>query len=406
MEVPSTPTTSRRSSERFRLHQQQGDFSVTSALDLTGTPTGLAATTLSRPPSPLGLGGGPTASASASTTRGSTSTSSSNNTISIAQDGSVSRRRLSWGRMERQHVDILNDPLRLDTSPVITTSSGGMKINTMNAPTISTTGAVTTTTAAAMEDFDTLDTDTPHEEDALTRGRFFNESGNASQSSLIAAYRTKSRTSSEYDDIGLDDDEVRLTSSSAMPSGRDKSTLTSSNSLLLSSSSHDGAERTPGNRRKSVRYSTAPSTAERIRSVKRNLRRMSLRVVNIASAGLEEKARGIRLQDDDDVSDNEGYYREEGGRQRRERKRTTIHGKERERARADGQEYEQIDEDDLPDLGIRMPIRGRTLGFFGPTSSVRLAMFRFLSYTYVLFSLYFRMYLFVWSTFILFSCLP
>lgn len=403
MEVPSTPTTSKRSSERFRLHQQ-GDFSVTSALDLTGTPTGLAATTLSRPPSPLGLGGGPTASASASTTRGSTSTSSSNNTIIIAQDGSVSRRRLSWGRMERQHVDILNDPLRLDTSPVITTSSGGMKINTMNAPTISTAGAVSTT--AAMEDFDTLDTDTPHEEDALTRGRFFNESGNASQSSLIAAYRTKSRTSSEYDDIGLDDDEVRLTSSSAMPSGRDKSTLTSSNSLLLSSSSHDGAERTPGNRRKSVRYSTAPSTAERIRSVKRNLRRMSLRVVNIASAGLEEKARGIRLQDDDDVSDNEGYYREEGGRQRRERKRTTIHGKERERARADGQEYEQIDEDDLPDLGIRMPIRGRTLGFFGPTSSVRLAMFRFLSYTYVLFSLYFRMYLFVWSTFILFSCLP
>ena len=63
-----------------------------------------------------------------------------------------------------------------------------------------------------MEDFDTLDTDTPHEEDALTRGRFFNESGNASQSSLIAAYRTKSRTSSEYDDIGLDDDEVRLVS--------------------------------------------------------------------------------------------------------------------------------------------------------------------------------------------------
>jgi hypothetical protein len=84
-----------------------------------------------------------------------------------------------------------------------------------------------------------------------------------------------------------------------------------------------------------VRYSTSPSplkkTGTAIKHVSQNLRRASVRVVNMASIGLE------RLPDD------------------------------------------KKDEDDhLPDLAQTLPIRGRTLGFLGPTSKLRLACFNFL----------------------------
>ncbi|KAJ7906586.1 Ion transport protein-domain-containing protein [Mycena leptocephala] len=86
---------------------------------------------------------------------------------------------------------------------------------------------------------------------------------------------------------------------------------------------------------RTVRYSTSPSplkkTGTAIKHVSQNLRRASVRVVNMASIGLE------RLPDD------------------------------------------KKDEDDhLPDLAQTLPIRGRTLGFLGPTSKLRLACFNFL----------------------------
>lgn len=278
-------------------HLQAGEFILTSAVDLGGTPVGIAS---SAPSSPISLS---------------------------PREGSISRRRLSWGRMERQHVDMLDDPLRLDTS-----------------------------TTPVRDDHEGPDTDTPHEDDALSRGGFFRGPANASESSLIAAYRSKSVTS-EYNDIDLDDDEARLTS------------LTSAGSRSSEASNVD-LERTPGsmnrsNRSKSVRYSTAPSTGERLRSVKRNLRRVSMRVVNFAGVGLEEKLRGVRLPDD---GDND--------------KRT----RGKERAREDTVDYEAVeDEEELPDLAARLPTRGRTLGFFNSTSRIRLIMFRFLANSYVLY---------------------
>ncbi|KAF7334437.1 hypothetical protein MVEN_02273100 [Mycena venus] len=88
-------------------------------------------------------------------------------------------------------------------------------------------------------------------------------------------------------------------------------------------------------RRRTLRYSTSPSplkkTGTAIKHVSQNLRRASVRVVNMASVGLE------RLPDD------------------------------------------KKDEDDhLPDLAQTLPIRGRTLGFLGPTNRLRLACFNFL----------------------------
>ncbi|KAI5121745.1 hypothetical protein M0805_009034 [Coniferiporia weirii] len=305
-------TSPRLSPEDFQLAHSSGDFTLTSAIDLSGTPAGIASST---PSSPISL---------------------------ATREGSISRRRLSWGRMERQHVDILNDPLRLDTTAVAAVSS----TNT---------------------DVDPFESGTPQEGDPFARERFFmsrsSSGANASEASLIPTHRPKSVTSSEYNDIDLDDDEMRLTSFPSGSSGRN-----------LDSGGISGLdlERTPDSRRSrrrsTLRYSVTPSPGERLRSVKRNLRRVSLRVVNLAGAGLEEKARGrsIRLPD------------EEG-----DRERTRPRGKER--ARMDGKEEmedEDEEEEELPDLGTRIPIRGRALGFLGPTSRIRLAMFRFLTYSW------------------------
>ncbi|KAJ6570981.1 Ion transport protein-domain-containing protein [Mycena vulgaris] len=88
-------------------------------------------------------------------------------------------------------------------------------------------------------------------------------------------------------------------------------------------------------RRRTLRYSTSPSplkkTGTAIKHVSQNLRRASIRVVNMASMGLE------RLPDD-----------------------------------------KRDDEDHLPDLAQTLPIRGRTLGFLGPTNRLRLLCFKFL----------------------------
>ncbi|KAJ7479857.1 Ion transport protein-domain-containing protein [Mycena latifolia] len=88
-------------------------------------------------------------------------------------------------------------------------------------------------------------------------------------------------------------------------------------------------------RRRTLRYSTSPSplkkTGTAIKHVSQNLRRASVRVVNMASVGLE------RLPDD-----------------------------------------KKDDDDHLPDLAQTLPIRGRTLGFLGPTSTLRLLCFNFL----------------------------
>ncbi|KAF8063493.1 Ion transport protein-domain-containing protein [Lyophyllum atratum] len=109
------------------------------------------------------------------------------------------------------------------------------------------------------------------------------------------------------------------------------------------------AATTPRSRRRTVRYSASPSplkkTSTAVRTMSQKLRRASVRVVNLASAGLENQ---LRLGDGDD----------------------TVRGRRRD----------DDEEDPLPDLTKALPIRGRTLGCFGPQSKVRLALFNFLVY--------------------------
>ena len=116
--------------------------------------------------------------------------------------------------------------------------------------------------------------------------------------------------------------------------------------------SNDDPERSGSSaRRKSEKYSTSSPlkrTGTTLKAMSNNLRRASLRVVNLAGFGLDEH---VRLADADDELD------------------------------AKEDEDEDAKEDEvLPDLTKALPLRGRTLGYFSSTSRVRVAMYRFLVY--------------------------
>lgn len=90
---------------------------------------------------------------------------------------------------------------------------------------------------------------------------------------------------------------------------------------------------------------TPRRTLGTLKSVSRNIRRASMRVVNLAGVTLED--RPYRL-DDDDPPDDQPMGRPSPGQ-----------------------------EEALPEL-VRDRLRGRTLGLFGPKSVVRRAMLSFL----------------------------
>jgi voltage-dependent calcium channel len=112
---------------------------------------------------------------------------------------------------------------------------------------------------------------------------------------------------------------------------------------------------TPRTRRRTVRYSVTPSplkkTETAIKSVSRNLKKMSLRVVNLANTELEGH---LRLGDGD----------ADGGNKRL------------------ASEDEEDEGDPQPEKVF--PIRGRALGFLGSESKIRLALFNFLVHPCVL----------------------
>ena len=71
----------------------------------------------------------------------------------------------------------------------------------------------------------------------------------------------------------------------------------------------------------------------------------------MTGAGMDEHIRLADVDDEKDVGDEEDNEIEKG--------------------------YDMLD---LEDLAKAMPIRGRTLGFMGPTDRVRLALYKFLIY--------------------------
>ncbi|KAF6754799.1 high-affinity cell membrane calcium channel [Ephemerocybe angulata] len=100
-------------------------------------------------------------------------------------------------------------------------------------------------------------------------------------------------------------------------------------------------------RNASKRYSVTPSPLK-LGGV---LRRMSLRVVNLAGTGMADQLRLTDVDDNEPVSS---------------------------RSRKTFKEEEDDEGPPSPDLKEALPIRGRTLGFLGPTNRIRLALFRFL----------------------------
>lgn len=269
--------------------------STSSAIDLTGTPTGLAS---SAPPSP---------------------------SLDPSESPSAfPRRRLSWAR-----VDAGQDPLRFDLSTF--DQDEVFSRDTYNIP--SRTQADPFVTPSDEHNFDYTNTDQNFRE---VPGNDYATSQRApSTVSLIH----------QGSDGTREDDEAHLTSNmSHMANGDEWST-------------HDDPERiagaTPRSKRRTIHYGANPSplqkTGTAIKNVSQNLRRMSLRVVNLAGAGLENQ---VRLDDED--GDNQHVLKNRDSGQ--------------------GETGEPMD------LRNNMRLRGRTLGFMGPDNKLRLALLDLLVY--------------------------
>lgn len=169
-------------------------------------------------------------------------------------------------------------------------------------------------------------------------------------SNSIAGPSSASLMDRRRSDFGLDDghredDEAHLTANMS------HNGVTSGNNGIYSvdDPENEGGA-TPRSKRKTVRYSVSPSPLKRtgtaVKTVTKSLRRMSLRVVNLANTGLEGQ---LRLNDDDDNGKGKSPMRD------------------------------NVDDGPpQPDLRKVLPIRGRTLCFFGPESRFRLALFNFL----------------------------
>lgn len=268
--------------------------SSSSAVDLTGIPAGIG----SAPASPL----------------------------DPSPSESFSRKRTSWGR-----VDAGQDPLHLNTSP------------TDRPPVID-------------DPFFSPVDDHPTPFDRQFNSSYstfntrnygeFNTYATSQIAPSSASLIPPSDMPSDFDMNGhREDDEAHLTSNMSR-SGTEQ--------RWQEESGYDDPERiagqSPRTRRRTVRYSAQSplkKTGTAIKSVSHNLRRVSLRVVNLAGAGLENQ---IRLPDE-----------------------------ELDSARAK-RPPDDRDDDNLPDLSKRLPIRGRTLGCLGPNSKLRLSLYNFLVY--------------------------
>ncbi|KAG7442714.1 uncharacterized protein BT62DRAFT_1079090 [Guyanagaster necrorhizus] len=272
--------------ESYLQHPVIPRNSSSSAIDLTGTPAGIA----SAPPSP---------------------------SPSLDTSDRVTRRRASWGRVEAGQ-----DPLSgFDTHFFAANASTTPAVYTVNDDPFD---SPTDDIGPFSRDF-SYSSIVNHYDDAQNDMYMSSQVG-PSTASLIQVQGVQR-------DERMEDDEVGLTSRS--PPGQRWSGNRANDPENV-------AGATPRSRRKTVRYSATPSplrkTGTAIKSVSQNIRRISLRVVNLAGAGLETQ---MRLADDDP---------------------------------------DEVKTEELPDLTQRQPLRGRTICCLGPQSRVRLALYRMLVY--------------------------
>ncbi|KAF9810758.1 hypothetical protein IEO21_06809 [Rhodonia placenta] len=241
--------------------------------------------------------------------------------------GSYTRRRTSRG-----FVDVGEDPLRVDVP--------------MEAPRAPKTNWMLDDDPFASPTEEDYVNDLPYRPPRSryqdTTGAFPTAQVGPSSVSLISEFRGSV-------DGQREDDEARLTSNmsrAGMASGWSSSGGSDPELSGAGSSA----------RRRKVRYSTSPSPFKKsgytLKAMSLSLRRASIRVVNFAGFGLEDHVRLAEVSDDSE---------------------DTLTGK------AEAGE-DDVDEEDaaLPDLSKSLPIRGRTLGCLGPTSRIRMAMYRLL----------------------------
>ena len=268
---------------------------------------------------------------------------------------SFARRRLSWGR-----VDAGQDPLRLEDP------------HTMNMPKgpSSSSRSVAIPSQPGPSSY-TLDDDDPfiarHDHDPISDpyhpqvtttvydaepfAYANHQQGRASTTSLISSRRASSPSTYSLDDS------AHLTANVNGHKMTDEGDW-------RTDSEHLADAATPRSRRRTLRYSTNLSPIERsgsaLKRISRSLRRVSWRVVNFAGAGLDDH---ILLSGGDD-GDDDGRPPNSQGRP----------------PTCDDDDDDEVDRSIEPftDLGKILPVRGRTLGLFGPTSRVRRAMYDFL----------------------------
>ncbi|KAJ4481205.1 Ion transport protein-domain-containing protein [Lentinula aciculospora] len=236
---------------------------------------------------------------------------------SLEPSNSNSRRRTSWGR-----VDAGQDPLQLDSLP----------------------GASITPYYTINDD----PFDSPTDDRSFPRVPFANTTQYEAQpeedytiSYYTNAHAGPSTTSLLDMDGTREDDQARLTTNmSRNPTERWREEY-----------GERDMERTAGTlspraKRRTVRYSASPSplkkTGSALKTVSKSLRRASLRVVNLGNNALENQ---VRLPDDESEK-----------------------------------QEETADDEPLPDLSARLPIRGRTLCLLGPRNKLRLWLYNWLIY--------------------------
>ena len=277
---------------------------------------------------------------------------------------SFARRRLSWGRADSAgpvHLPpAMNDPGPLSSRP----GTSSQSIPTAYA--LDDDPFVTSIPLANLDD-PFRPSITSHYDDPDPFSYPSNPHACASSTSLIStSRRDSSPTSSTVDDFT----HLTATLSASNMNPNNKMDAAAANDdhdhddWRTDSEQHILGDTTPRNRRRlEQRYSAnlSPSTIQRsgtaIKRLSRGLRRVSWRVVNFAGAGLDDH---IRLPDGGDQVD--------------------ATGDNRHRPSPDNDD----DGDDrlvqpFVDLGRNVfPLRGRSLGLFGPTSRVRQAMYDFL----------------------------
>ncbi|KAI0292948.1 hypothetical protein B0F90DRAFT_1767226 [Multifurca ochricompacta] len=237
---------------------------------------------------------------------------------------SFARRRLSWGRL-----DSGQDPLRLDSLDM---NDPGPSSHRSNLPSSSQPVPLPT---YSLDD----DPFVSHHSQADTfRSSTTSTYGDGAESFPYSTHHPRAGNST----------------ASLISSNRESSTSWGTDSEHI-------AATVPRTRHRTQRYSLNLSPIDRsgttIKRISQSLRRVSLRVVNFAGAGLEDH---IRLPGND--YDGGAGASSDG-------KTDTPEG--------DNDGEEKVDEQ-FTDLSKIIPLRGRTLGIFGPTSRVRLAMYDFL----------------------------